>query len=110
MDCYEIFPEEELTEFTCMIVIFFFWFIGFLLNDYYHDHLFYIEKRVFDPFAASEIPTSWYALFYIFHCFSVAQGIAFFKEGRQTEAMQQLNKALQIDTTNVEALVARGAL
>ena len=44
------------------------------------------------------------------YIFSVAQGIAFFKEGRQTEAMQQLNKALQIDTTNVEALVARGAL
>lgn len=41
---------------------------------------------------------------------SVAQGIAFFKEGRQTEAMQMLNKALQIDATNVEALVARGAL
>ena len=29
---------------------------------------------------------------------------------KQTEAMQMLNKALQIDYTNVEALVARGAL
>ncbi|XP_052783987.1 LOW QUALITY PROTEIN: zinc finger CCCH domain-containing protein 13-like [Mya arenaria] len=40
----------------------------------------------------------------------VAEGVAFFKEGRETEAMQKLNKALQIDKTNVEALVARGAL
>ena len=44
------------------------------------------------------------------YIYSVAQGIAFFKEGRPTEAMQQLNKALQIDANNVEALVARGAL
>ena len=33
-----------------------------------------------------------------------------FKKGRQVEAMQHLNKALQIDEKNVEALVARGAL
>ncbi len=33
-----------------------------------------------------------------------------FKEGRHMEAMQYLNKALQIDAENVEALVARGAL
>lgn len=30
--------------------------------------------------------------------------------GKQTEAIQYLNKALQIDETNVEALTARGAL
>ena len=41
---------------------------------------------------------------------SVADGIQHFKEGRQMEAMQCLNKALQIDADNVEALVARGAL
>ncbi|KAJ8309835.1 hypothetical protein KUTeg_011700 [Tegillarca granosa] len=41
---------------------------------------------------------------------SVAQGIALFKSGKFMEAMQHLNRALQIDSTNVEALVARGAL
>jgi len=43
-------------------------------------------------------------------CYSVAEGVAYFKDGRQTEAMQKLNKALQIDNDNAEALVARGAL
>ncbi|XP_064638821.1 zinc finger CCCH domain-containing protein 13-like isoform X2 [Lineus longissimus] len=41
---------------------------------------------------------------------SVAEGVSHFKAGRFTEAMQHLNKALQIDPENVEALVARGAL
>ncbi|XP_033759828.1 G patch domain-containing protein 8-like isoform X2 [Pecten maximus] len=41
---------------------------------------------------------------------SVANGVAMFKAGKQVEAMQYLNKALQIDNKNVEALVARGAL
>uniref|UniRef100_T1INB4 Uncharacterized protein n=1 Tax=Strigamia maritima TaxID=126957 RepID=T1INB4_STRMM len=41
---------------------------------------------------------------------SVADGISHFKAGRHTEAFQCLNKALQIDPENVEALVARGAL
>ncbi|KAK2152570.1 hypothetical protein LSH36_325g03036 [Paralvinella palmiformis] len=41
---------------------------------------------------------------------SVAEGINHFKQGKQVEAMQYLNKALQIDKENVEALVARGAL
>ncbi|XP_060082568.1 tetratricopeptide repeat protein 14-like isoform X2 [Ylistrum balloti] len=41
---------------------------------------------------------------------SVANGVAMFKAGKQVEAMQYLNKALQIDVNNVEALVARGAL
>ena len=36
--------------------------------------------------------------------------MAHFKAGRHTEAMQYLNKALQIDEENVEAFVARGAL
>lgn len=40
----------------------------------------------------------------------MADGIKYFKMGRQTEAIQYLNKALQIDETNVEALTARGAL
>ncbi len=42
--------------------------------------------------------------------FSVAEGVSHFKAGKHTEAMQHLNKALQIDSENVEALVARGAL
>lgn len=41
---------------------------------------------------------------------SVADGVNKFKEGKHTEAMQLLNKALQIDEDNVEALVARGAV
>lgn len=41
---------------------------------------------------------------------SVADGIEHFKEGRNTEAFQCLNKALTIDPRNVEGLVARGAL
>ncbi|XP_021370646.1 tetratricopeptide repeat protein 14-like isoform X2 [Mizuhopecten yessoensis] len=41
---------------------------------------------------------------------SVANGVSMFKAGKQVEAMQYLNKALQIDSKNVEALVARGAL
>lgn len=43
-------------------------------------------------------------------CFSVAEGVAKFKEGHHAEAMQHLNKALQIDEENVEAMVARGAM
>uniref|UniRef100_A0A1B6CYS6 Uncharacterized protein n=2 Tax=Clastoptera arizonana TaxID=38151 RepID=A0A1B6CYS6_9HEMI len=41
---------------------------------------------------------------------SVADGIEHFKAGRQTEAFQCLNKALQVDPANIEGLVARGAL
>lgn len=44
------------------------------------------------------------------NCRSVAEGIEHFKEGRNTEAFQCLNKALTIDPRNVEGLVARGAL
>ncbi|KAL5004741.1 hypothetical protein ScPMuIL_018197 [Solemya velum] len=40
----------------------------------------------------------------------VAEGIALFKSGKHLEALQLLNKSLQIDNFNVEALVARGAL
>ena len=47
-------------------------------------------------------------LFFLFY--SVAQGITYFKAGKQAEAIQCFNKALDIDKTNVEALVARGAL
>ncbi|XP_022093740.1 uncharacterized protein LOC110980955 [Acanthaster planci] len=41
---------------------------------------------------------------------SVAKGVAYFKAGQLLDAMQHLNKALEIDEENVEALVARGAL
>lgn len=41
---------------------------------------------------------------------SVANGIEYFKIGKDVEAFQCLNKALTIDPRNVEGLVARGAL
>ena len=41
---------------------------------------------------------------------SVARGVELFKEGNHVGAMQHLNKALQIDSSNVDAFVARGAL
>ncbi|XP_068445755.1 tetratricopeptide repeat protein 14 isoform X2 [Clinocottus analis] len=40
----------------------------------------------------------------------VRAGVAHFKHGHHVEAMNEYNKALDIDTSNVEALVARGAL
>jgi len=40
----------------------------------------------------------------------VAQGIKYFKSGNNVEAFQCLNQALNIDSENVEGLVARGAL
>ena len=49
-------------------------------------------------------------IFCLIFLFSVAQGVSEFKKGHHVEAMQHLNKALQIDEENVEALVARGAL
>ncbi|UYV66899.1 TTC14 [Cordylochernes scorpioides] len=41
---------------------------------------------------------------------SVKEGVSYFKQGKQTEALQCLNQALHIDSENVEAYVARGAL
>lgn len=38
------------------------------------------------------------------------QGVDYFKWGRHVDAMNEYNKALEIDAKNVEALVARGAL
>ncbi|XP_039545703.1 tetratricopeptide repeat protein 14 [Pimephales promelas] len=40
----------------------------------------------------------------------VKAGVDHFKSGRHVDAMNEYNKALEIDTNNVEALVARGAL
>lgn len=40
----------------------------------------------------------------------VRAGVDLFKHGRHVDAMNEYNKALDIDTNNVEALVARGAL
>uniref|UniRef100_A0A1A7YW65 Tetratricopeptide repeat domain 14 n=1 Tax=Iconisemion striatum TaxID=60296 RepID=A0A1A7YW65_9TELE len=40
----------------------------------------------------------------------VRAGVDHFKHGRHVDAMNEYNKALDIDTNNVEALVARGAL
>lgn len=42
--------------------------------------------------------------------FSVKIGVDYFKVGRHVDAMNEYNKALEIDKQNVEALVARGAL
>ncbi|PVD18742.1 hypothetical protein C0Q70_21293 [Pomacea canaliculata] len=41
---------------------------------------------------------------------SVEQGVEMVKKGRQLEAIQYLNRALQLDPDNTEALVARGAV
>ncbi|TRY84114.1 hypothetical protein DNTS_032955, partial [Danionella cerebrum] len=41
---------------------------------------------------------------------NVKAGVAHFKSGHHVEAMNEYNKALEIDINNVEALVARGAL
>ncbi|XP_060006043.1 tetratricopeptide repeat protein 14 isoform X3 [Lagenorhynchus albirostris] len=41
---------------------------------------------------------------------SVKIGVDYFKVGRHVDAMNEYNKALEIDKQNVEALVARGAL
>ncbi|XP_078420093.1 tetratricopeptide repeat protein 14 isoform X1 [Cetorhinus maximus] len=40
----------------------------------------------------------------------VKSGVEHFKAGRHVDAMNEYNKALEIDSNNVEALVARGAL
>ncbi|XP_078063046.1 tetratricopeptide repeat protein 14 isoform X2 [Mustelus asterias] len=40
----------------------------------------------------------------------VKAGVEHFKAGRHVDAMNEYNKALEIDSNNVEALVARGAL
>uniref|UniRef100_A0A8C5R3Z9 Tetratricopeptide repeat domain 14 n=1 Tax=Leptobrachium leishanense TaxID=445787 RepID=A0A8C5R3Z9_9ANUR len=40
----------------------------------------------------------------------VKLGVDYFKVGRHVDAMNEYNKALEIDAQNVEALVARGAL
>lgn len=40
----------------------------------------------------------------------VRAGVDHFKHGRHVDAMNEYNKALDIDTKNVEAMVARGAL
>ncbi|KAM9461925.1 tetratricopeptide repeat protein 14-like [Clarias gariepinus] len=40
----------------------------------------------------------------------VKAGVNHFKAGHHVEAVNEYNKALEIDTNNVEALVARGAL
>ncbi|KAM4888764.1 tetratricopeptide repeat protein 14 isoform 2-T2 [Thomomys bottae] len=40
----------------------------------------------------------------------VKTGVDYFKVGRHVDAMNEYNKALEIDKQNVEALVARGAL
>lgn len=45
-----------------------------------------------------------------FHFQSVQKGVSLFREGKPIDAMLSYNKALSIDSDNVEAYVARGAL
>ena len=40
----------------------------------------------------------------------MVQGVQLYKEGKHNEAMSLYNKALDIDSENVEAFVARGAM
>ncbi|VDK51776.1 unnamed protein product [Dibothriocephalus latus] len=42
--------------------------------------------------------------------FAVAQGVKYFKEGRNTEALQCYNFAIEVENSNPDAYVARGAL
>lgn len=42
--------------------------------------------------------------------FSVAQGVKYFKDNRNTEALQCYNFAIEVEATNADAYVARGAL
>ncbi len=42
--------------------------------------------------------------------FSVAQGVKYFKDGRNTEALQCYNFAIEVENSNADAYVARGAL
>lgn len=45
-----------------------------------------------------------------FHFDSVEEGVRFMKDGDTTAALASLNKAVELNKKNVEALVARGAL
>lgn len=44
------------------------------------------------------------------YIFSVAVGVMHFKAGENSKAMKYFDHALEIDDSNVEGLVARGAL
>lgn len=72
------------------------------------SHSSHFSKLV--AFSAPTLLRSFRMVICAYSVFSVADGVDHFKHGRLTEAMQMLNKALQIDADNVEALVARGAL
>lgn len=49
-------------------------------------------------------------LIYLHFIISVAQGVKYFKESRNTEALQCYNFAIEVEPTNPDAYVARGAL
>lgn len=70
-------------------------------------YLFFCREKFPEKEYASELRQA-QAAKWSFH--SVTEGIEHFKCGRYTEAFQCLNKALTIDSRNIEALVARGAL
>lgn len=59
---------------------------------------------------SNEVTFIFILIYPLFCLFSVRAGVDHFKHGRHVEAMNEYNKALEIDTNNVEALVARGAL
>lgn len=62
-----------------------------------------IDEEDFAPALRKKQSESW-----ALNC--VKAGVDCFKDGRHVEAMNEYNKALEIDPQNVEALVARGAL
>ncbi|KAM4771655.1 tetratricopeptide repeat protein 14 isoform 2-T2 [Rhinophrynus dorsalis] len=61
------------------------------------------SEQDYAPFLRKKQSSSW-----ALKC--VKLGVDYFKVGRHVDAMNEYNKALEIDTKNVEALVARGAL
>lgn len=70
----------------------------------------YKMQKTIITLICSYIGVSSFFFFVCFCAFSVRSGVDHFKHGRHVEAMNEYNKALDIDTNNVEALVARGAL
>uniref|UniRef100_A0A1B6JLY9 Uncharacterized protein n=1 Tax=Homalodisca liturata TaxID=320908 RepID=A0A1B6JLY9_9HEMI len=77
------------------------------LGNLHHTNIVSLKGRFPEAEYASEL-RSVQAAKWAFR--SVADGIEHFKAGRVTEAFQCLNKALSIDASNIEGLVARGAL
>ncbi|KAE8603839.1 hypothetical protein XENTR_v10014479 [Xenopus tropicalis] len=70
------------------------------MPEYYRENF---RDQDYAPFLRKKQSSSW-----ALKC--VKHGVDYFKVGRHVDAMNEYNKALEIDDKNVEALVARGAL